>query len=173
MRPTPRPSRHSSRRRCPCSSPERVRRSPCPSAAVAAGEAELETRIEALERERLPEPAKFREEQLAKMAGAIEESVRRVTKRAQNRLRERCTQLEREWLAAIESATDRAAVASTLAQIDATVAARVQGLLEGIGDDIGSEMQSTSEVLEVWALEDVRHQRQHVNDEQRQQDEYD
>ena len=126
------------------------------AAAVAAGEAELETRIEALERERLPEPAKFREEQLAKMAGAIEESVRRVTKRAQNRLRERCTQLEREWLAAIESATDRAAVASTLAQIDATVAARVQGLLEGIGDDIGSEMQSTSEVLEVWALEDVR-----------------
>lgn len=126
------------------------------AAAVAAGEAQLETRIEALERERLPEPKKFREEQLAKMAPSIDEGARRVLKRAQNRLRDRSASIEREWTSAIESASDRTALAEALTHVDSSTADRLRQLLDEVGDDIAAEMQATTEVLEAWALEEVR-----------------
>lgn len=126
------------------------------TSAVAAGEAEQRTRIDALERDRLPEPGKFREDQLAQMTGAIDEGARRVLKRAQVRLKERAGELEREWVSALESCTDRSALTAAIERIDASTSERLNQLLDGVGEDIGTEMHATSELLQVWVLEEVR-----------------
>lgn len=123
---------------------------------TATGEAEQKARIETLERERLPEPGKFQEEQLARMAGAIEEGARRVLKKATARLRERTQEMQEEWIAAIEACTDRASLATTVARLDASAPERLNRLLDGVGDDIGAEIQATSELLQVWVLDEVR-----------------
>jgi hypothetical protein len=126
--------------------------------AVAAGETECKARIETLERDRLPEPGRFREEQLARMGGAIDEMARRVWKRAQSGLRQRAAELERDWLSDVSACTDRATLEECVARVDGSAAERLRRLLEGVGDDIGSEMQVTSELLQVWVLEEVRQQ---------------
>lgn len=126
------------------------------ASAVAAGEAEHKTRILALERDRLPEPGQFRDEQLARMAGAIDEGARRVLKRAQDRLRARAAELEREWVSVIEACDGWATLKTQLARVDESATERFNQLLDGVGEDIGSEMQVTSELLQVWVLEEVR-----------------
>ncbi len=126
--------------------------------AAAAGETECRTRIEALERERVPEPETFRAEQMDRLTGAIEDGAKRVLRRALEKLRTRTSELGAEWRAELEACTGRLSLGRAVRKIETDGRARVAALVDDLSDEIGVEMQAASEPLQAWVLEEVRKQ---------------
>jgi hypothetical protein len=123
--------------------------------ASAKAEREVRERIATMERERVPSPARFREEQMARMRPVVDEAARRILRSVQGAFRAALSEIESEWAASIDACADRSSVQSCVARINETAQSRVQAVVEELGQALGREVQASSETLQAWVLDEM------------------
>ena len=121
----------------------------------AAEEAHL-GRLAALESQRIPDPTAFRARQLDRSNMAIEQGADDVVRMALERLETDIDALGSEWRKKMNAASGKKAIAECASDVDTTSAARIDDVLEATSELIAREMQSVTESLERWALDEIR-----------------
>lgn len=123
--------------------------------ASARAEEEIRERIAAVERDRVPPPDRFREEQMTRMRPIVDEAARRVIASAVDALKKELAAIEAEWTKEIEACGGRAEVEACVARINQGAEPRLAALVERVVERVAREMQSTSETLQGWVLDEM------------------
>jgi hypothetical protein len=123
--------------------------------ARAAAEETHGKRLNALEGQRIPNPAEFRTAQVDRMRGAIEKAAGEILASAVGVTRASIASVRTEWTAKVADATNRASVEAVMRAIDETAAARITEALERTSEHVAGELQAHAETLEAWALEEI------------------
>ncbi|HSQ63248.1 MAG TPA: hypothetical protein VLM85_08525, partial [Polyangiaceae bacterium] len=113
-------------------------------------------KLAALESQRIPDPAAFRARQLDRSEMAIEQGADDVVRMALEALERGIDGLGKEWRDAMTKAAGKSAIAACAREVDTTSAARIDDVLEATSELIAREMQSVTESLERWALDEIR-----------------
>ncbi|HEY8075760.1 MAG TPA: hypothetical protein VIF62_16655, partial [Labilithrix sp.] len=124
--------------------------------AAAKAEAECRERIVALEAAKLPDPASFRAEQIARTSALTSEAARAVLERAGTLLHDRLDATLADWASSIDACRDRASVVRALGAIDAEAPARLAAIVDDVGETLARDTQEASESLQTQALEALR-----------------
>jgi hypothetical protein len=119
-------------------------------------EARHRKRLAALEGQRIPDPAQFRAGQLERAHAAIERSAEDALRSAVEYLRTSLGQLRAEWTERVVTCADRAAVEARVREINDGASSRIGDLLEGTSEHVARELQSATEAIEAWALEEMQ-----------------
>ncbi len=119
-------------------------------------EANCRRRIDALESQRIPDPAEFRARQMIRVTKAVEDGAREVQTRAVERLRAAVALTKEEWRAGVLSCATREQMESFVRTIDASAEAHVQAMVDDVGHHAVLELQHVSESIQTWLLEEIR-----------------
>ena len=118
-------------------------------------EAVCRDRIAALERQRLSDPAEFRARSMARMEQAIDEGAREVLRAALERVPPRAAKIKAEWKEVLLACVDRKAVEMCVQSIRDEAPGRISALVDETNDFVLSEMQRTSDTMQLWLLEEI------------------
>jgi hypothetical protein len=124
------------------------------TAVCTTAEAAHKGRLQALEKQRLPEPAAFRALQLARAETAITQAAVDIHKSTVEFATAGFETIRKEQKDLISSAPDRRAVHARVKQLaDST---RVHAMLDSVSEHVAQELQSIGESLERWSLEELQ-----------------
>jgi hypothetical protein len=114
-----------------------------------------QSRIAALERQRLADPADFRARSMARMEKAIDDGARDVLRAAADRVGPRVEAIKAEWRDALFACADRRAIEACVQSIRDLAPARIGILVEETNELVLSEVQRASDTMQSWLLEEI------------------
>jgi hypothetical protein len=120
-----------------------------------------ESRIAALEAQRIPDPAAFRARQLERVQRAIADAARDVEEATLQRWRVSVANLRTEWHARIRACSDRREMQSFVQTINVDAPKQLQSLVDELGNCAIGELQRASETMQTWLFEEI-HARYHL-----------
>jgi hypothetical protein len=123
--------------------------------AGARAEAASEQRIAALEGQLIPDPAEFRARQMERMGAAIDDGARNVIAISLARWRASIDHTKREWRAGVQGCLDRKAIEALVRTLNQSAPRHVSALVDELGQHAIAELQSVSESLQAWVLEEI------------------
>ena len=124
--------------------------------ARADAEARHQRRLGALEAQRIPHPDAFRKKQLERSEPSILKSAGEVIDSSREKLRAGIESLAKDWTDRVARAQGKRAIEACVADVNQRGKMRVLELLESVSEHVAREMQSASESLERWALDEVQ-----------------
>jgi exonuclease VII small subunit len=135
------------------------RAAPCIARAIensSLAERTSRTRIDALERQRIMNPADFRSRSLARVEKASREAADEIARGAVSSLKEAIADLRKEWTTAINTAASRGAVEAVVKIVNEEAQMRVVHIVDAANGRIASELQRASDTMQTWLLEELR-----------------
>jgi hypothetical protein len=118
-------------------------------------EAFCRKRIAALEAQRIPDPARFRARQLARVARAIDDGARDVETSMLARWHANVERTRTEWRVGVEACANRSAMQAFVHAINRTARDRLQSMVDEVGEYAIAELQRVSETMQIWLLEEI------------------
>jgi len=131
----------------------------CLDALSTAREAAVEShrrRLAALEGQRIPDPREVRAQQMERAHATIEQAADEAVASAGERLRASIADQRRDWAEQVAACTDRGSLRAVLERLDTGAPARIGEILEQTTDHVARELQTTTESIEAWAVEEIQ-----------------
>lgn len=112
-------------------------------------------RVQALEKQRILDPKEFRTRAMTRIEKAIQDGSNDVVNSALERLQVRMGDIRTEWRAAINGCKSRGEVEACVKSINENASKRLTNVVEEVSEVVITEMQKSSDSLQVWVLEEL------------------